>query len=262
MSVLRYFGRWSLMILLRMFLLWLLYLEGFLIGRFCLLSSLAVLESFWWSCDLRAVVMSLLGWNSQFIFGHSQGLLNVYVAVDKDSVDLFIGSHSNAAIVEVLKIIFLERVPQSHDVNQDADLITLALLADRVMEFRPSYIASISRLNMVTSAWQPRAEEYQRGDNMATSAYQARADEWRLLRRTCLGADHFNDDLNSAIDDLHHDNVQHQQEEVEDFVTIILISACQHTSAEHRIYVDDVMLLLNNVSEACGVADPLREERL
>lgn len=28
------------------------------------------------------------------------------------------------------------------------------------------------------------------------------------------------------------------------------------------IYVDDVMLLLNNVSEACGVADPLREERL
>lgn len=28
------------------------------------------------------------------------------------------------------------------------------------------------------------------------------------------------------------------------------------------IYVDDAMLLLNNVSEACGVAEPLREERL
>ncbi|KAK1137179.1 hypothetical protein K0M31_001703 [Melipona bicolor] len=44
--------------------------------------------------------MSLLGWNSQFIFGHSQGLLDAYVAVGKDSVDLFIGSHSNAVVVE------------------------------------------------------------------------------------------------------------------------------------------------------------------
>lgn len=28
------------------------------------------------------------------------------------------------------------------------------------------------------------------------------------------------------------------------------------------IYVDEVILFLNNVSEACDVADPLREERL
>lgn len=43
----------------------------------------------------------------------------------------------------VLKIIFLEQLPQSlYDVlaiNPEADLTTLALLADRVMEFRPTY---------------------------------------------------------------------------------------------------------------------------
>ncbi|KAK1136518.1 hypothetical protein K0M31_001068 [Melipona bicolor] len=80
----------------------------------------------------------------------------------------------------VLKTIFLEKVPQSlYDVlvvNPDADLITLALLADRVMKFWSSHIASMSRSNMVTSAWQPKAEEYQRGDNMATSVSQPRAE--------------------------------------------------------------------------------------
>ncbi|XP_043524736.1 uncharacterized protein LOC122536430 [Frieseomelitta varia] len=54
---------------------------------------------------------------------------------------------------ENLKLWFLqveaEQVPPSlYDVlivNSDADLTTLALLADRVMEFRPNFIASMSK---------------------------------------------------------------------------------------------------------------------
>ncbi|KAK1138018.1 hypothetical protein K0M31_002509 [Melipona bicolor] len=57
--------------------------------------------------------------------------------------------------------------------------------------------------------------------------------EWQQWKLTFLGEDHFNDDLNLAVNDLHHDNVHQQQEKVEDFVTIILISACEHISAKN-----------------------------
>ncbi|KOX78965.1 Prefoldin subunit 1 [Melipona quadrifasciata] len=52
------------------------------------------------------------------------------------------------------------------------------------------------------------------------------------MELTFLGEDYFNDDFNPAADGLHHDNAQ-QQEKVEDFVTIILISACEHISAKN-----------------------------
>ncbi|KOX73840.1 hypothetical protein WN51_13918 [Melipona quadrifasciata] len=73
----------------------------------------------------------------------------------------------------VLKIIFLEQIPQSVcnalAVRPDADLTTLALLADRVMEFRSSRITSMSRSNMATSAWQSRAEDCYQEDNLVIS---------------------------------------------------------------------------------------------
>lgn len=42
--------------------------------------------------------MKFLGWDSQFIFCHGQGLIDAYVA--EDSVDFFVSSHSDAVVVE------------------------------------------------------------------------------------------------------------------------------------------------------------------
>lgn len=74
---------------------------------------------------------------------------------------------------------FLEQLPQSlYDVlavNPGTDLTTLALLADRVMEFRPTYIASMNRSNMATSSWQSRAKNDHIENNMLIP-YQSKDD--------------------------------------------------------------------------------------
>ncbi|KOX76143.1 hypothetical protein WN51_11883, partial [Melipona quadrifasciata] len=112
----------------------------------------------------------------------------------------------------VLKTIFLEKVPQSlYDVlvvNPDADLITLVLLVARVMKFWSSHIASMSRSNVATSVQSgriPKGRQY--NDDFCLATQSGR------LRRTCLDADHFNDDLdlNLAVDDLHYDSNREKQ---------------------------------------------------
>ncbi|KAK1120255.1 hypothetical protein K0M31_012617 [Melipona bicolor] len=73
----------------------------------------------------------------------------------------------------VLRTIFLEQIPQSlHNilvVSHDADLSTLAVLADRIMEFRLSQISSIDRANMAVSACQSRADGGFHENNLAGS---------------------------------------------------------------------------------------------
>lgn len=61
----------------------------------------------------------------------------------------------------ILKTIFFEQIPQSlHDIliiNSEADVSKLAVLADRVMEFRSPQISNLERSNVATSASHSRA---------------------------------------------------------------------------------------------------------
>ncbi|KAK9304201.1 hypothetical protein QLX08_004361 [Tetragonisca angustula] len=138
----------------------------------------------------------------------------------------------------VLKTIFLEQVPQSLyavlAVNPEADLTTLALLADRVMEFRPNYIESMSRSNLAIS-WQPRTEDDTSIQHqLAEITRRITAMESNICKK--IKEDLFKDDLdlNLVLGDLYQDIVHLQFEET-DYVITITTSAHGHINVKHHV---------------------------